>query len=39
VATDNLRFLFPTRTFGDRGSFWGSLWNRLQLHISLGQAF
>lgn len=39
VATDNLRFLFPTRTFGDRGSFWGTLWNRLQLHISLGQAF
>jgi outer membrane protein assembly factor BamA len=39
VATDNLQFVFPSRTFGDRGDFWDNFWNRLQLHISLGQAF
>lgn len=35
VATDDLEFLFPSRTFGGAGSFL----SRLQLHISLGQAF
>lgn len=35
VATNDLDFLFPSRTFGDSGS----LLSRLQLHISLGQAF
>lgn len=40
VATDNLSFVFPTRTFGNvEGDFFDRLWRGLQLHISLGQAF
>lgn len=39
VATDNLTFVFPSRTFGGGGGFFDDFWNRLQLHISLGQAF
>lgn len=35
VSRDDLDFLFPTRTFGGSSSFL----SRLQLHISLGQAF
>lgn len=35
VATNDLDFLFPSRSFGDSGS----LLSKLQLHISLGQAF